>query len=83
VLAQYTWHPTVKMRNHGLNGGGEPLEARYPNSDEAATALYKHARYLCMLRDFSRGQDVLSREIRQYPKGTATDLARELLKQCR
>lgn len=59
------------------------VETRYPNSDEAATALYKHARYLCTQREVSRAQELLARQIRLYPKATATDLAREFVRQCR
>jgi len=54
---------------------------RYPNSPDAATALYKHGKFLWDdPTKKAEGREVLNRVIKDYPRSSEADLARNLVK---
>jgi tol-pal system protein YbgF len=55
------------------------VAARYPKSDEAATGLYKHAKYLWDSNKKADARVVLQRVIRDYPGSSGALLAKDLL----
>jgi len=55
------------------------VAAKYPKSDEAATGLYKHGKYLWDSNNKADARVVLQRVIKDYPGSSGALLAKDLL----